>query len=144
MKKLTVRTNKAQEVIDITDQVQELLSSAEGGGVRVAQLNLLHTTAALSTADLDPGTDQDILDALRAMVPPNSRMNYRHPHDPEHAPDHILSTIIGTDLTLQVKENSLVLGTWQRVILIELDGPREREISACFLNSALLRYISCG
>lgn len=133
MKKLTVRTNKAQEVIDITDQVQAILDE-ERETVLAVQLNLLHTTAALSTADLDPGTGQDILDALRTMVPPNSQMNYRHPHDPEHTPDHILSTIIGTDLTLQVEENSLVLGTWQRAVLIELDGPREREIAVSFFK----------
>jgi len=73
----------------------------------------LHTTAALTTADLDPGTDED----------------YRHPHDPEHVPDHILSALIGTSLTLIVEQGALILGTWQRVILVELDGPRQREIA---------------
>jgi secondary thiamine-phosphate synthase enzyme len=86
----------------------------------------LHTTAALTTADLDPGTDEDMLDAFERIIP---KLHYRHPHDPEHVPDHILSALIGTSLTLIVEQGALILGTWQRVILVELDGPRQREIA---------------
>jgi len=43
-------------------------------------------------------------------------------------PDHILSALIGTSVALPFQEGALVLGTWQRVVLIELDGPREREV----------------
>lgn len=42
--------------------------------------------------------------------------------------DHILSSLIGTSLTLPVENGQLVLGTWQRIVLIEFDGPREREL----------------
>ena len=92
----------------------------------------MHTTAALTTADLDPGTDLDMLDAFEAMMP---KLRYRHPHNPEHVPDHILSSLIGTGLTLPVESGSLVLGTWQRVVLVELDGPRQRELRVQFLKS---------
>jgi secondary thiamine-phosphate synthase enzyme len=85
----------------------------------------LHTTAALTTADLDPGTDLDMLDAFEHLIP---RLKYRHPHDPTHVPDHILSALIGTSVAVPVDKGHLVLGTWQRVILVELDGPREREV----------------
>ena len=121
MERLTIKTHKKREIIDITDRVQSLL-----GGSGLCNLLVLHTTAALTTADLDPGTDLDILDALEAMVP---KLRYRHPHDPEHVPDHILSALIGTSVALPFEGGKLVLGTWQRVVLIELDGPREREIA---------------
>jgi secondary thiamine-phosphate synthase enzyme len=49
-------------------------------------------------------------------------------------PDHILSSLIGTALTLPVDGGSLVLGTWQRVVLIELDGPRQRELILHFVK----------
>jgi secondary thiamine-phosphate synthase enzyme len=91
---------------------------------------VLHTTAALTTADLDPGTDLDMLDAFEAMIP---KLRYRHPHNPAHVGDHILSTLIGTSITQPVESGQLVLGTWQRIILVELDGPREREIVLTFL-----------
>lgn len=129
MKKFTVATHRKREILDITEQVEGMLP--EGSGI--CCLNVLHTTAALTTADLDPGTDLDMLDAFDAMMP---KLRYRHPHNPEHVPDHILSTLIGTALTLPVEDGSLMLGTWQRVILVELDGPRRRELTLHFLKSS--------
>ncbi len=98
----------------------------------VCHLLVLYTTAALTTADLDPGTDLDMLDAFEAIIP---KLHYRHPHDPSHVPDHILSALIGTSLSLIVEDGALVLGTWQRVVLIELDGPRQREIAVAFCGA---------
>ena len=63
------------------------------------------------------------------------KLNYRHPHDPEHVPDHILSAMIGTSVTLLAEKGKLILGTWQRVILVELDGPRAREIAVGFVKT---------
>ena len=71
-----------------------------------------------------------MLDAFEAMIP---KLRYRHPHNPAHVPDHILSSLIGASVTQPVESGQLVLGTWQRIILVELDGPREREIVLTFL-----------
>ena len=98
----------------------------------ICQLSVLHTTAALTTADLDPGTDLDMLDAFEHLIP---KLPYRHPHNPEHTPDHILSTLIGPSLALMVDRGLLLLGTWQRVVLVELDGPRERELVMAFVET---------
>src|SRR5476649_490648 len=89
-----------------------------------------HTTACITTADLDPGTDLDMLDAFEAIMP---KLPYRHPHNPNHTPDHILSSIIGPSITVPIHKGILALGTWQRIVLIELDGPRQREIILSFL-----------
>ena len=125
MQRVTVKTRKKREVLDITDLIQErLVSSPMSTGV--CNLLVLHTTAALTTADLDPGTDLDLLDAFEAMVP---KLRYRHPHNPAHVGDHIMSALIGTSVLLPFETKKLLLGTWQRVVLIELDGPREREIA---------------
>lgn len=67
-----------------------------------------------------------MLDAFEAMIP---KLRYRHPHNPAHVPDHILSALIGTSVSLPFEKRKLVLGTWQRVVLVELDGPRERELA---------------
>src|SRR6516164_8828116 len=122
MQRFTVRTHKKREVVDITAQVEERVRDRHATGT--CQVFVLHTTAALTTADLDPGTDLDMLDAFEAMVP---KLHYRHPHDPAHVSDHILSALIGTSVSLPVENGRLLLGTWQRVILLEFDGPRERE-----------------
>ena len=119
-----VATKKNKQVVDITEFVNAIIdkSKAESG---LCTIFITHTTASLSVADLDPGTDLDLLDALKEIVP---KLSYRHPHDPTHVGDHILSTIIGPSITIPYENKGLVLGIWQRVVLIELDGPRERTI----------------
>jgi len=124
MKNLKVKTKGSREVLDITDRVSEHIS-ADGIRSGLVHLFILHTTACLTTADLDPGTDLDMIDAFEAMMP---KLRYRHPHDPEHVTEHILSSVIGPTVLVPVKEGKLVLGTWQRVVLIEMSGPRDREI----------------
>lgn len=125
MDRLTIRTGRKRQVLDITEKVAVLVAAQHAGKNGICFLNVLHTTSAITTADLDPGTDLDMLDAFEHMVP---KLHYRHPHNPAHVPDHILSALIGTSLALPVETGALVLGTWQRVILIEFDGPREREL----------------
>jgi len=124
MQRFSVKTRKKREVIDITDRVEELIGGKKLTGA--CTVFILHTTAALTTADLDPGTDLDMLDAFEAMVP---KLRYRHPHNPAHVGDHILSALIGTSVSLPVENGRLLLGTWQRVILLEFDGPRQRELA---------------
>ncbi len=133
MHRLTIKTHKKREVVDITEHLEKLLWKHYSEKTGICQLNLLHTTAALATADLDPGTDLDMLDAFEHMVP---KLSYRHPHNPAHVPDHILSTLIGTSIGMAVERGLLLLGTWQRVILVELDGPREREVVVGFVESS--------
>ena len=125
MQKITIRTRKRREVLDITNTIESLLEKNQSQATGICNLFILHTTAALTTADLDPGTDLDMLDAFEAMIP---KLRYRHPHNPAHVPDHILSTLIGTSVALPFERGKLVLGTWQRIVLIELDGPRQRDL----------------
>ncbi len=130
MHRITVKTQQKRQVIDITAQVNEIIQKSRLEEDGVCFVHVLHTTAALTTADLDPGTDLDMLDFFAAITP---KLNYRHPHNPEHAPDHILSAMLGTGVSAPVERGALVLGGWQRIILVELDGPRERELAISFL-----------
>lgn len=118
---LTIATKAKRQVIDISEEVEKLLGTYDG----TVHVFARHTTAALTTADLDPGTDLDLLDALDGLLPD---LQWRHPHNPEHAPDHLLASIVGPDVTVPVVQGKLQLGTWQRIILIEFDGPRPRKL----------------
>lgn len=129
MNELTIATIHKRQVIDFTDQVESLLDNSSG----VAQLFVSHTTAALTTADLDPGTDLDLLDFLEALTPD---LKWRHPHDPKHAPDHLISTIIGPSVSVPYEDGKLLLGTWQRLVLIELDGPRQRKVIVSLIKES--------
>lgn len=129
MKTLTIATEAKDQIVDLTDDVSAFVQQAErADGVCV--VFVAHTTCAVTTADLDPGTDRDLLDALRHLLPP---LSYRHPHDPSHTPDHILSSVIGSSVSIPFAGRRLPLGTWQRIILVELDGPRQRTVQlACY------------
>ncbi|HBV33539.1 TPA: hypothetical protein DIC39_01075 [Patescibacteria group bacterium] len=131
MIKIQIKTTQAKEIVDITDKLNDELGKL---GLTSDSVNIFvtHTTCALTTADLDPGTDLDMLDAFQALIP---KLNYRHPHDSAHVPDHILSALIGTSLTLPIEDGQLVLGQWQRVVLIEFSGPRERQIIISTINN---------
>ncbi|MBI2113148.1 MAG: YjbQ family protein [Candidatus Wildermuthbacteria bacterium] len=124
MQKLIIKTQQKKQVLDITEKVNEALSKGKVSD-GVCHLFLTHTTCSLSTAVMDPGTDLDMLEAYDAMVPD---LNYRHPHDPTHVPDHILSTMMGTSLCIPFKKSKVITGLWQKVVLFEFDGPRERQI----------------
>jgi secondary thiamine-phosphate synthase enzyme len=124
--KLTISTQKKRQVIDITEQIGQKLPKDSS----LVNVFVLHTTAAITTADLDPGTDKDFLDFLGSLIPD---INWRHPHDPAHAPDHLISSIIGPGVNVPVQDGKLQLGIWQRIILVELDGPRKRNIEVIVL-----------
>jgi len=126
---IEIKTHKKREIIDITEKVQEILKKQDKDEGLIFVF-ALHTTCALTTADLDPGTDLDYLDILEKIVP---KLNFRHPHNPEHLPDHFLSSLIGTSLLIPFENKNLLLGTWQRIVLIELDGPRVRKLKISFI-----------
>ena len=132
METLSIATRRREEIVDITDLVQQHLATQKASNGLV-YLMVMHTTAALTTADLDPGTDLDMLAAFRAMIP---RLKFRHPHDPAHVPDHILSSLIGPAVVVPFASGSLVLGTWQRIVLVEFDGPRARMITVSLITPA--------
>src|SRR5581483_12347896 len=102
---LNIKTTDKRQVIDITTKVEELL---KGGGL--VNIFLKHTTAAITTADLDPGTDKDYLSAFESITP---KIQWSHPHNPAHFPDHFWSTVIGPAISLPFIEGQLDLGTWQ-------------------------------
>jgi secondary thiamine-phosphate synthase enzyme len=85
----------------------------------------VHTTAALTTGEVGEGTEEDLLDVVQQMIP---RIRFRHGHNPSHAWSHMASSILGPSLMVPIANGKLVLGTWQSVLLVELDGPRDREV----------------
>jgi len=128
---LRISTGSLKEVVDLTDQLQSLIRKAkmqEG----LCSIFVTHTTAALTTGEIGEGTEKDLLEVVEQMVP---SIRFRHAHDPSHAWSHMASSILGPSLTIPVSAGKLVLGTWQSVMLVELDGPRERTIHVTLLTS---------
>jgi secondary thiamine-phosphate synthase enzyme len=122
---LTIHTRKTQEMIDITSQVGEVVrrSGVESG---LCLMYVPHATAAIViNENADPNVCQDILDALSRMVPEGA---WRHDRIDNNAAAHIKATILGPSEAVPVQDGNLRLGTWQSVMLVELDGPRDRTV----------------
>src|SRR6266850_1862610 len=117
---ITVSTGRDKQVLDITERVQQVVSES---GVKSGLCNVFvtHTTAGLTTGESTEGTDEDLMEVLERIIP---NIKFRHHHNPSHAPDHMISSIVGAGVTIPIGSGKLQLGTWQRVLLVECNGPR--------------------
>ncbi len=122
--KIAVRTHQQTEFIDITEQVQAVVTQS---GVRngIAYIWVPHTTAGITINEhADPDVARDILKELNKVIP--FADNYAHLEGNSAA--HIKSTLVGCQTNVFVEDGRLVLGTWQGIFFCEFDGPRHRSV----------------
>ena len=123
-KTFSVRTTEREQILIITDEVQRALgelTSSDG----ICTIIVPHTTCAISVNEnADPDVPTDLTKALRALVP-----KVRFEHGEGNSDAHFLSMLIGTSLSWPYRDGKLVLGTWQGIYFIELDGPRTRKVT---------------
>lgn len=124
MEKITVKTTKRIEIVDITGEVLKVVSNANVmDGICV--IFCPHTTASIAiNENADPTVKQDILSTLSKLVPQNA--GYRHLESNSDA--HIKNVLVGPSLSLIIENGRLALGTWQGIFFVEGDGPRQREV----------------
>ena len=125
-----VSTARAIERRDVTEQVRRAAGelAASDGALLVS---LPHTTAAVTIGEAwDPDVTGDIERALEAWVP-----KVRFDHGEGNSAAHFLSEAIGVSCLVPVEKGKLVLGRWQGIFLLELDGPRERIVEVRLLRS---------
>jgi len=136
---LTIPTHERIELINLTDQ---LAARVRASGVRngVALITSLHTTLALFINEFQEALLDDIRTFLEQAV---LHGNYYKHNDPQfsdcdrfNADAHLRALLLGHHLTLPVKDGELLLGTWQAVILAELDGPRDRALQLQVLGTS--------
>ncbi len=118
---IEIETRSAREVVDITERVAALLGGAPDGS---CHLFLRHTTAGLMVLTGEAGVPEDIMDILQGLVPERA---YRH-DSPAHVAAHFLSGLVGPSVHVPVQGGRLALGEFQRIVLMEFEGPRRREI----------------
>ena len=119
-----VATTRAKEAVDLTERVTDAIAAA-GIQEGLCILFVAHTTAALTTGEVGEGTEEDLLEVVEQVIP---RIRFRHAHNPSHAWSHMASSLLGPSLSIPVTQGRLTLGTWQSILLIELDGPRRRDV----------------
>lgn len=121
---LSVRTNRRQEMIEITGLIQKAIQEKRVTS-GVCHIFVPHTTCGVTINEhADPDVIQDILAVLDQLVP--SSGNYKHLEG--NSPAHVKTSLIGSSLTVMIADGRLRLGTWQGVFLCEFDGPRQRRV----------------
>ena len=124
---IEIETKSPKQVIDITGRVDAMLDGAPGG---TCHLYLKHTTAALTVMTWEAGVPEDIMDILQSLTP---KLAYRH-DSAAHVAAHFLSALVGPSVHVPVQDGKLALGEFQRVVLLEFEGPRKREIDMRLLG----------
>ena len=128
---LTVRTGEREVVHDLTTRCRDFV---RGRGDGLLHVFVPHATAGVAVLELGAGSDDDLLAALRDLLPVDDRWRHRH-GSPGHGRSHVLPALVPPYATLPVVGGVLELGTWQSVALVDLnvDNP-ERSVRLSFLR----------
>ena len=126
---MEVETHAVREVVDITARVDAMIRSATGGS---CHLFLRHTTAGLMVVTSEKDVPEDIMDILQTLTPQRA---YRH-DSAAHVAAHFLSALVGPSVHVPVRDGRLALGEFQRIVLMEFEGPRRREVELRLLAEA--------
>jgi secondary thiamine-phosphate synthase enzyme len=144
--RLHVATSQTVEFVDLSEQVQALVT---GAGIRTGLINIqsLHTTAAVVLNEAEPLLLTDFAALLERAAPRGAL--YRHddlalrtvnlsPGERVNGHAHCRALLLSASACLNVVDGRLQLGRWQRVFLVELDGPRVRDLSILCVGAGRL------
>ena len=135
---LNFTTLQKFELINLTQRVEELVGEA---GIRagVALLQSLHSTAALFVNEWQEALLEDFHTLLEQAVRDDAPWRHNDPRysdcDRCNAASHLRARLLGSSAMLAIRRGQLVRGTWQSIILAELDGPRTRSVSLHILGA---------
>jgi len=127
MERLSVRTERQTQLIEITRLVEDAASSF--GDAAAALVYVPHTTAGVTINEhADPAVARDFEAALERMVEDGWPWEHIEPGE-ENAPTHVRAALMGPSVVVPLRDDgSLALGTWQGIFFCEFDGPRDRTV----------------
>jgi secondary thiamine-phosphate synthase enzyme len=132
MERISLKTAKRVDLIDITDKIQNIVTKSK---VRegICFVFCPHTTAGLTiNENADPSVQGDIISTLNKLAPEGAGYS----HTEGNADSHVKSSLFGVSLTLFIEGGRLALGTWQGIYFCEGDGPRSREVWVKIVDSS--------
>jgi len=128
---LELTTSRRVELIDITRQVKAGLEKTD---IKEGLLNIYsrHSTSALVVNENESGLVSDFQEVLETLVPQGA--GYQHDRIDNNADSHIRAFLLGGSQTIPVKGGGMMLGTWQSIFFVELDGPRTRKLTITIMG----------
>ncbi len=135
LKTFNINTKPYCDVINITNQVQKAVkeSNITNG---LANIHVAGSTAAISTVEYEPGLVKTDIEAfLEKIIPYDEKYAHHKTWGDHNGAGHVRSFLLKTSQTFPVQNKRIILGTWQQIILLELDEkPRNREIYCTFIG----------
>ncbi|MDP3395365.1 MAG: secondary thiamine-phosphate synthase enzyme YjbQ [Methanoregula sp.] len=126
---IRMRTQREGDVIDLTDEVKSVVTES---GIIAGLVNLFvqHSTAALTTIEYEPGVLLDLKRVLSVLAPDTAEYEHDSRWGDGNGRSHVKAALIGPSLTIPIENGNLLCGTWQQIVLLELDvnAGRERTI----------------
>ena len=125
MERIELRTTESTELIDITNEVKRIVS-AKGVDSGICVVFTRHTTTGIIINENETGLRSDILRLLDELVPRGK--GYLHDRIDSNAHAHLRAVLLGSSVSIPIENGSMTLGTWQSIVFVECDGPRQREV----------------
>jgi secondary thiamine-phosphate synthase enzyme len=125
METISVNTSRRTQVVDVTSRVGEVVRTS-GVSEGLVVVHSPHTTTAVVVNEREGGLTDDLLDWSDRMAPEGA--GYRHDGTDGNAHAHLRGLMLGASATVPLTNGRLALGTWQSVLFVELDGPRDRRL----------------
>ena len=120
---MTVTTGSTKTTFDMTGEVARFVAG-EGDGL--VNIFVPHATAGVAILETGAGSDQDLIDSIDRILPPDDTL-YRHRHgSPGHGADHIVPAWIAPSIVVPVVDGQLALGTWQSIVLVDTNRDNVR------------------
>jgi secondary thiamine-phosphate synthase enzyme len=131
---IEVRTGGRETVYDLTRACDGFVREVAAGGDGLLHVWVPHATAGLAVIETGAGSDDDLLAALREVLPGDDRWRHRH-GSPGHGRDHVLPAFVPPYATIPVLAGRMTLGTWQSIVLVDTnrDNP-SRQVRLSFLT----------
>ena len=127
-KKIQIESKSENDILDITERVSRVVreSKIENGVVVVF---VVGSTAAITTIEYEPGLRKDFPEMLSRLAPREIEYSHDNTWHDGNGHSHVKASLIGPSLAIPILESHLTLGTWQQIVLVEMDTrPRERKI----------------
>lgn len=127
-KTIRVKTKREDDIVNISEQTSKVV---ENSGIKngIITIFVSGTTAALTTIEYEPGLLSDFPKMLERIAPKNIDYGHEQMWHDGNGHSHVRASLVGPSLTVPFSNGSLMLGTWQQIVLLELDTrSRERDL----------------
>jgi len=125
VKEFTVSTKSREDIVNITREVEKIVAES---GIKngIVLVYVPHATALLIVNEDEPGLRTDYLSKLLQVFPRDGQ--YLHNRIDDNANAHLASAMVGSSRIFPLVNGRIVRGTWQEILLVDMDGPRARRV----------------